>query len=452
MSASPGSGAPGSAPAANRRPPALAVACGESRASKTALAPAKKRWGVISTTVATTPTQDLKEQFREPTVLSALHSSGDVIFKQGSRSKESAKFAVLPDSASVDILCDLLETVWKLEPPSVLLSVTGSAQDMALDSKLVQRVTSGLSSAARSTNAWVFTGGMDAGVMAMTGKALRGLGQRAHDVGSVQTPCIGIAPWRKVTHREKLYSPPEPGNGPAHDMEVFYVKRKTNSRASAALDALHTHFLLVCDGAAAHECREDATGRAAPSTHAGARRRTPTHADAHSRTPTHTHARQRAPIVRRSCADHARRRSSRTPTPLTPQVDDGKEEFGGEIALRGALEATLAQRYKVPAVLLVVQGGPGTYATVIRAVEMGQRIVLVKESKGAAQARAAPLHHAPPRTLATSPRSHLACRLRAAWTPRLSRPDAARPSPRSRTRTRTWTRACAYTCKFGEWL
>ena len=403
------------------------------------LAPAKKRWGVISTKVATTPTQDLMGQFREPTVLSALHSSGDVIFKQGSRSKESAKFAVLPDSASVDILCDLLETVWKLEPPSVLLSVTGSAQDMALDSKLVQRVTSGLSSAARSTNAWVFTGGMDAGVMAMTGKALRGLAQRAHDVGSVQTPCIGIAPWRKVTHREKLYSPPEPGNGPAHDMEVFYVKRKTNSRASAALDALHTHFLLVCDGAAAHECREDATGRAAPSTHAGARRRTPTHADARRRTPTRA---DRAPIVRRSCVPtllaHADSLDSEPRARPLSQVDDGKEEFGGEIALRGALEATLAQRYKVPAVLLVVQGGPGTYATVIRAVEMGQRIVLVKESKGAAQARAAPLHHAPPRTLATSPCSHLACRLRAAWTPRLSRPDAARPSPHSRTRTCTW--------------
>ena len=39
----------------------------------------------------------------------------------------------------------------------------------------------------------------------------------------------------------------------------------------------------------------------------------------------------------------------------------------------------------MPNVLLVVQGGPGTYATVQKSIESGVRVILVKESRGAAQ-------------------------------------------------------------------
>lgn len=55
-----------------------------------------------------------------------------------------------------------------------------------------------------------------------------------------------------MTHREKLYNPNEPAdsynaNNPMA-MEALYVKRKGNSRDSAALDPKHTHFLLVDNG------------------------------------------------------------------------------------------------------------------------------------------------------------------------------------------------------------
>ena len=49
---------------------------------------------------------------------------------------------------------------------------------------------------------------MDAGVMALTGLALRS----GHDSSKARVPCIGITPWRKITHREKLYAPSEPGS------------------------------------------------------------------------------------------------------------------------------------------------------------------------------------------------------------------------------------------------
>lgn len=245
-------------------------------------------------------------------------SHGGIIFTEATRSKQSARFAVVKDDTPVETLTHLLQTEWKLKPPSVLLSVTGSAQDMKFDhgSSLEQVLKHGIAAAASSTEAWVFTGGMDVGVMALTGVALRSLGgsSRGGDTDE-QTPCIGIAPWRKVTHREKVYVdeglPSSLVSMESNKLEeVVYVKRRANSRESAALDHNHTHFLLV---------------------------------------------------------------------------DNGKEQWGGEVALRARFEQHLADTFKVPHVLLVIKGGPGTYATVRSAVDMSQRIILVKESHGAAQ-------------------------------------------------------------------
>ena len=66
-------------------------------------------------------------------------------------------------------------------------------------------------------------------------------------------------------------------------------------------------------------------------------------------------------------------------------VDDGNDEYGGEIPLRGGLEREISRHFRVPTVLLVVQGGPGSYSTVRKGIENGQRVLLVKESHGAAQ-------------------------------------------------------------------
>ena len=67
-----------------------------------------------------------------------LLSHGALVFKavpSGSarrRVTATAGFVVVKDSASPEMLCSLLERDWRLPPPSVLLSVTGSAQAMHL--------------------------------------------------------------------------------------------------------------------------------------------------------------------------------------------------------------------------------------------------------------------------------------------------------------------------------
>ena len=135
-------------------------------------------------------------------------SRGTIMFNNentSKRAKLSAKFAVVSHQTPKPTLISLLEETWQLPSPSVLISVTGSAE-LKMEHTLKEFVRHGLASAARSTSAWVFTGGTDSGVMALTGAAMR---QVITDSSrGLQGACIGIAPWSKVTHKEKFYVRP----------------------------------------------------------------------------------------------------------------------------------------------------------------------------------------------------------------------------------------------------
>ena len=70
-------------------------------------------------------------------------------------------------------------------------------------------------------------------------------------------------------------------------------------------------------------------------------------------------------------------------------VDNGKsgsEGWGSEISLRTGLEAACAHQKGIPVVQLVVNGGPGTLATVHSTVLAGQPVVVLVDSGGAATA------------------------------------------------------------------
>ena len=70
-------------------------------------------------------------------------------------------------------------------------------------------------------------------------------------------------------------------------------------------------------------------------------------------------------------------------------IDNGKAAgaaWGGEIGLRSAIEAAYSESRHVPIVLLVVQGGPGTLATVAATAKNHNPIVLLVDSGGAASA------------------------------------------------------------------
>ena len=64
----------------------------------------------------------------------------------------------------------------------------------------------------------------------------------------------------------------------------------------------------------------------------------------------------------------------------------GRAAWGGEIAMRFTIEKTICERFSVPMVLVVVEGGPGTLKTVSETIKGGCPVVLVQGSGGAADA------------------------------------------------------------------
>ena len=87
--------------------------------------------------------------------------------------REPARFAaVRAPSTDADNVVKLLLSYWCIRIPSVLISITGGAQELSLEPRLEHLLKEGLNIAARSTRAWVITGGTDAGVMALAGAAL----------------------------------------------------------------------------------------------------------------------------------------------------------------------------------------------------------------------------------------------------------------------------------------
>ena len=128
---------------------------------------------------------------------------GRLTFATGNR---SAHFVRISDTTSAATLAHFLEKYWRLRRPDVLISVTGSAASLQLTAQLQRVFDRGLAAAAAMTNAWIFTGGTDSGVMKLVGDAM-------HKGGLVDVPLVGIAPFAAVVrarspHRLARSPPP----------------------------------------------------------------------------------------------------------------------------------------------------------------------------------------------------------------------------------------------------
>jgi hypothetical protein len=70
------------------------------------------------------------------------------------------------------LLLHFVETVWGLQRPNLLVSITGGATDSLQNSDDLQLVLSDLVGFARRTSAWLTTGGTHAGIMKLVGDKL----------------------------------------------------------------------------------------------------------------------------------------------------------------------------------------------------------------------------------------------------------------------------------------
>ncbi|RZB49885.1 hypothetical protein BDFB_009749, partial [Asbolus verrucosus] len=106
-------------------------------------------------------------------------------------------------------LMQLITKEWNLELPKLLISIQGGKANFELQPKLKKVLRKGLLKAARSTGAWIFTGGTNTGVTRHIGDAL--LLERSQRTGRVNT--LGIAPWGIVENNHELIG---------HNTEVPY--------------------------------------------------------------------------------------------------------------------------------------------------------------------------------------------------------------------------------------
>ncbi|CAF0904240.1 unnamed protein product [Adineta steineri] len=101
-------------------------------------------------------------------------------------------------------IVDFMRTTWNLSSPELIISITGGAKLFEIKSLPAHRkFQQDLVQAAAATNAWVFTGGTNTGVMKEVGDAYDKF-RHKHTKTTSQIPCIGIVNWYATTDYKQL--------------------------------------------------------------------------------------------------------------------------------------------------------------------------------------------------------------------------------------------------------
>ncbi|KAH9369914.1 hypothetical protein HPB48_013919 [Haemaphysalis longicornis] len=107
---------------------------------------------------------------------------------------------LVSDSRPEHVL-ELLTREWQLELPKLLITVHGRKANFRLQAKLKKVLCRGLVHAAKTTGAWIFTGGTNTGVTRHVGEVL--LTERTPQLRG-RVVAIGIAPWGIIENRKDL--------------------------------------------------------------------------------------------------------------------------------------------------------------------------------------------------------------------------------------------------------
>ncbi|XP_077423366.1 transient receptor potential cation channel subfamily M member 1b isoform X3 [Vanacampus margaritifer] len=158
-----------------------------------------------------------------------------VIEFQGGGFINKAMYIRVSYDTKPDNLLHLMVKDWQLELPTLLISVHGGLQNFDLQPKLKQVFGKGLIKAAVTTGAWIFTGGVNTGVIRHVGDALKD-----HSSKSRGKVCaIGIAPWGILENKEDLIG---------KDVTRPYQTMANPLSKLAVLNNSHSHFILTDNG------------------------------------------------------------------------------------------------------------------------------------------------------------------------------------------------------------
>ncbi|XP_070543442.1 transient receptor potential cation channel subfamily M member 3-like isoform X2 [Ptychodera flava] len=154
---------------------------------------------------------------------------------QGAGQANKAQYIRLSADTKPESILELFQKEWKLELPKLVISIHGGIQNFALQPKISRVFSKGLQKAAKTTGAWVLTGGTNTGVTVHVGDALNNRSVTMHG----RTVTIGIAPWGVLLNRDNLVG---------RDVVKPYYTVPCPTSKGAILNSSHTHFLLVDNG------------------------------------------------------------------------------------------------------------------------------------------------------------------------------------------------------------
>ncbi|XP_044302583.1 transient receptor potential cation channel subfamily M member 3 isoform X4 [Varanus komodoensis] len=178
--------------------------------------------------------QSEKWSINKHTQLSPTDAFGTIEFQGGGHSNKAMYVRVSFDTKP-DLLLHLMTKEWQLELPKLLISVHGGLQNFELQPKLKQVFGKGLIKAAMTTGAWIFTGGVNTGVIRHVGDALKDHASKSR--GKICT--IGIAPWGIVENQEDLIG---------KDVVRPYQTMSNPMSKLTVLNSMHSHFILADNG------------------------------------------------------------------------------------------------------------------------------------------------------------------------------------------------------------
>jgi len=126
---------------------------------------------------------------------------------------------------------------WGLELPKLIISVHGGKANFELQPRLKRVLRKGILRAAKTTGAWILTGGTNTGVTRHVGDAL--ISERSPRLRGGRVVSIGIAPWGVVENRSTLVG---------RDKDVTYLSIDQPRSKFAVLNNRHVCFLLADNG------------------------------------------------------------------------------------------------------------------------------------------------------------------------------------------------------------
>ncbi|CAJ0948690.1 unnamed protein product, partial [Mesorhabditis belari] len=186
----------------------------------------------------------------ENTCAAKTDAFGTIVF-QGGAHAHKAQYVRLAYDSDPEEVCYLLEKVWVLPPPRLVISVHGGMGNFEIQEKLGRLFREGLLKAAQTTGAWILTYGTDSGVVRHVAKALDEAGISARMRSRIVI--IGIVAWGALRRKERLVG---------KEITVLYDQHTFHSKTGwGVLNDRHSYFLLVDNGTSGRHGAEVALRR-----------------------------------------------------------------------------------------------------------------------------------------------------------------------------------------------